>query len=100
MYLKGEGVVQDDTVAFRLFNLAAKLGDANAQFTVGWMYGTGAGVTEDLLQAYIWWDIAATGGNEGAKRNLDLLQQSPSPDENKEAHKLAEECVRSKYEDC
>ena len=39
---------------------ASEQGDAEAQFNLGLAYETGRGVPKDYVQAYAWYNIAAT----------------------------------------
>ena len=49
----GEGVERDPERAARLYCDAARLGDAEAQFNLGWMYANGRGVERsDATAAY------------------------------------------------
>ncbi|HKY02790.1 MAG TPA: lytic transglycosylase, partial [Burkholderiales bacterium] len=43
----GEGVTKDQIKAAALYCEAAKLGDAEAQYALGWMYANGRGVERD-----------------------------------------------------
>jgi len=48
-------------------------GYAYAQFNLGVAYGTGAGVPEDDVLAYMWANLGAAQGNENAAELKDLL---------------------------
>jgi len=52
----------DYAKAAALYHQAANLGNAKAQSGLGGMYQTGHGVPQDLVKAYIWYRIAASGG--------------------------------------
>lgn len=52
---------------------AAKQGDVNAQFDLGWKYSHGEGVTKDYQQAANWYRKAAEQGLAEAQFNLGLL---------------------------
>ena len=39
------------------------------------MYGTGQGVPEDYVLAYMWWNLAAAQGHEGAQSNKDIIEE-------------------------
>tara|TARA_A100001037_G_C15100379_1_gene613674 strand:- start:424 stop:714 length:291 start_codon:yes stop_codon:yes gene_type:complete len=45
-----------------------------AQSKLGEIYATGEGVLEDYVQTYAWWSIAATQGNENAKKNKGIVK--------------------------
>jgi hypothetical protein len=55
------------------FIVAAKQGDANAQYGLGWCYETGKGVTKDYSQAVFWHKKAAEQGNANAQYSLGLI---------------------------
>ena len=54
----GRGIPQDDAEAVRRYRLAAQQGHAAAQYNLGIMYGTGRGVPQDYVAAYMWLDLA------------------------------------------
>ncbi|MCC8100144.1 MAG: cell envelope integrity protein TolA, partial [Clostridiales bacterium] len=53
--------------AFTLFEKAARLGDADAQYNLGVCYNNGIGVTEDKAKAADWWEQAARQGHAVAQ---------------------------------
>jgi hypothetical protein len=53
---------------------AAERGDPKAQFTLGWYYYIGHGVTHDKSIAVEWYKRAAQKGHPEAKRLLELIQ--------------------------
>ena len=72
MYLKGEGVPQNDKTAIKWYTLAAKQGDAFAQYNLGQMYRKGEGVPQDDKTAVKWYRLAAEQGVAAAQFNLGL----------------------------
>ena len=52
---------------------AAEQGDANAQFNLGLMYGTGRGVRQDEAEAVRWFRLAAEQGNASAQVSLGFM---------------------------
>ena len=56
----------------------ADRGDAAAQFNLGFMYETGAGVPQDDREAVRWWRLAADQGNAEAQSAL-LLPPGVAP---------------------
>ena len=56
----------DYATALREWEPLAKQGDADAQYNLGLMYANGEGVLQDNLYAHMWWNIAASQGNENA----------------------------------
>ena len=91
MYEKGQGVPLDDGAAVRWwYRKAAEQGDASAQNNLGSMYADGRGVPQDYVQAQMWWNLAAAG-NEGARKNRDIVVKLMTPAQIAEAERLARE---------
>ena len=59
--------------AFPVCSRAAKQGDADAQFRLGWMYDTGEGVTENDREAVKWFRLVAEQGDAIAQFNLGQI---------------------------
>ena len=53
---------------------AAKQGQAEAQYTLGFMYAKGEGVPQDDAEAYSWFAVAVADGHEHAKDNLAMVK--------------------------
>lgn len=66
-YEHAEGVPRDYQRAAALYCKAAKLGDADAQYALGWMYANGRGVTRDDAIAAQIFSLAADRGHVAAK---------------------------------
>ncbi len=64
----GEGVPRDVLRAAELYCKAAYLGDAEAQFSLGWMYANGRGIPRDNRMASLFFAMAAEQGHEYAKK--------------------------------
>lgn len=73
-YEHGEGVTKDSKRAVALYCKAARLGDAEAQFSLGWIYANGRGVPHDDASAASLFEMAAKQGHEYAKNMLAHLQ--------------------------
>lgn len=56
--------------AFRLWQLLAQQGDAEAQYNLGVMYEKGQGVEQNYQQAVAWYQKAANQGDAEAQFNL------------------------------
>ena len=69
-YEHGEGVAKDPLRAFELYCEAARLGDADAQFSLGWMYANGRGLTRDDSLASLFFEMAAAQGHAQARAML------------------------------
>jgi hypothetical protein len=73
-YEHGEGVTKDPKRAVALYCKAARLGDAEAQFSLGWIYANGRGVPHDDSSAASLFERAAKQGHEYSKRMLAHMQ--------------------------
>jgi len=74
----GEGVVRDPVEAAALYCKAARLGDASAQFNLGWMYANGRGVERSDATAAFFFHAAAEQGWEQAQRMLATVGGPPT----------------------
>jgi soluble lytic murein transglycosylase-like protein len=72
-YEHGEGVARDPSRAVELYCTAARLGDAEAQYSLGWMYANGRGVVRDDGVAALFFARAAAQGHEHASRMLRFV---------------------------
>ena len=72
-YEHGEGVPKDQLQAAALYCEAARRGDAEAQFLLGWMYANGRGVSRDDGAAASLFALAASSGHVYAKKTLQFL---------------------------
>jgi transglycosylase-like protein with SLT domain/Sel1 repeat-containing protein len=72
----GEGVPRDVRRAAELYCEAAHLGDAEAQFSLGWMYANGRGIPRDNRMASLFFAMAAEQGHEYAKKMLAFVGPS------------------------
>jgi TPR repeat protein len=100
MYHYGLGVTENHAEAVKLYRLAAKQGDADAQSNLGIMHANGDGVPQSNVRAYIWWSVAAAQGQEDAKRNRGLVTERLTPDQLTQAQQIATRCIDSDYQDC
>jgi TPR repeat protein len=80
MYDSGRGVPQNLATAVRLWLRAAKHGNLDALNNLGAAYALGRGVSTDDVQAFKWFDLAASAFPEGdqedraaAVRNRDIV---------------------------
>ena len=63
----------DYATALRLTRVHAALGEAVAQFNLGFMYDQGKGVPQDYAKAIEWYRMAAEQGDASAQNNLGLI---------------------------
>ncbi len=68
-----KGVDKDPKQSFFWFRKAAYQGDPQAQRQVGFVYREGQGVTQDKIEAYKWFSLAAKGGEATGKMYMDSL---------------------------
>ena len=67
---------QDQAAAFRHYQRAAELGNAEGQALLGVIYERGwAGVPRDINRAVAWYEKAAKQGHAGAELNLGVLYE-------------------------
>jgi TPR repeat protein len=57
---------------FAVYQRSAESGDVRGQFILGHVYGTGAGVTKDLEQAFFWFHKAALQGHALAQLAIGI----------------------------
>ena len=73
-YIDGVGVKQSDKKAIELFEMAAKRGDATAQFCLGLYYDEGKrGVTQSTTSAIEFYTLAAAQGFVRAQSSLGTI---------------------------
>ena len=73
MYRDGEGVPKSIKTAVKWYTLAAKQGNAGAQFNLGLSYENGKGVPKDYKTAVKWYRLAAEQGNAYAQGQLSSM---------------------------
>jgi localization factor PodJL len=66
-------MTRDPALAARLFERAAQIGYAPAQFRLGSLFEKGAGIGRDVALARYWYERAAESGNVRAMHNLAVL---------------------------
>ena len=59
MFQNADGVPENKIEALRWFELAAKQGDADAQYNLAWMLQDADGVPENKVEALKWFELAA-----------------------------------------
>ena len=79
MYANGDGVPEDNAVAFKWFRKAAEQGLPDAQNVLGLMYAAGKGTPRDDIAALVWFNLAARTGNEDAKKNREIAEGLVGP---------------------
>ena len=62
------------------------------------MYYDGEGVSQDYIQAHMWFSLAATQGDEAGHKNHDLAAERMTPDDILKAQALAREWMEKHSE--
>ncbi|MDU8913859.1 tetratricopeptide repeat protein [Aestuariicoccus sp. MJ-SS9] len=75
IYLKGQGVPQNEAEALRWFKLAADQGHAFGQYALAVMYRNGYGVPQDYSEALKWLRLAAKQGEAEAQLALGSMYE-------------------------
>ena len=75
----GEGVPRNPDRAVELYCQGARLGDAEAQYRLGWIYANGRGVKRDDGLASYFFALAAQQGHEYATRMLRQVGDEAAP---------------------
>lgn len=78
-YENGEGVPRNPTLAATLYCAAARRGDAQAHYHLGWMYANGRGLERNDAIAAYFFRAAAQQGLDAATRMLKVVG-SPTPE--------------------
>lgn len=72
----GEGVPRDPARAVELYCVAARAGNAEAQYSLGWIYANGRGVPHDEAIAASFFALAAESGHAYAARMLARMPEA------------------------
>ena len=66
---------------------AGEQGDAWAQYNLGGMYDDGKGVTQDMIAANMWFNIAMKNRNKEATNHRDIVAKKLSAEQLEKAEK-------------
>ena len=90
IYANGDfGVPKDDTEAVMWYRKAAEQGNAYAQYVLGLKYELGEGVSQDYVEAYMWFNIAESNDDKQAKETRDKLLPKMSQEQIAEAQTMS-----------
>ena len=78
-YEHGEGVPKDPVRAASLYCDGARNGDAEAQFSLGWMYANGRGVPRSDEMAAYFFKLAVEKGHIQAQKMLRFVGETAAP---------------------
>lgn len=82
MYLMGAGVTHDAAQGLKWLSVSANQGNSDSQVLLGLVYLQGnGGVARDLVQADVWFRLAASGGDPLAPRQTDAIEKQMTPEE-------------------
>jgi TPR repeat protein len=84
-------IPEDYGKAREWYEKSAAQGDANAQFYLGLMSAFGRGAPLNLVQAHMWYSLAAGNGHARAALQRNDLAKEMKPAEIAEAQKRAQE---------
>ena len=73
---------------------------ALAQYQLGEMYNNGQGVKQNLVAAFMWYEIAAYRGIDEAENSRNLIAKQMTPTQVETAQNLARECVSKNFKNC
>lgn len=76
----GDGVKRDEVAAAKLYCRAARYGDAEAQYSLGWMLTNARGIQRNDAEAAHMFAAAAEQGMEQAQNMLDKMGGTPLGD--------------------
>lgn len=77
-YEHGEGVARNPARAVQLYCEGARMGDSEAQYSLGWMYANGRGIARDDAMAAYFFGLASKQGHAHAERMLKYVGESAS----------------------
>ncbi len=90
MYYTGNSVPQDQKQAVAWFRKAAEQGHAEAQHALGLMYRYHvAGMPQDVVIAYMLWNLAAASGNANATEQRASVARQMTQEQIEEAQALS-----------
>ena len=78
----------------------AKSGNSVAQYALGRLYERGEGVLQDFEAAYVWLNIAASNGFNGASDRRNIVGQALNSNQRQLASEWSKRCKESNYQDC
>jgi TPR repeat protein len=94
-FYEGELVTKNLATARRLFDAAAKQGQVDAMFNLGAMEINGEGGPADLAMAYVWLNLAKSGGHASADAALKTVAPRLSAQERARADAILKPAAKS-----
>ena len=99
LYLKGQGVPRDDSLAVAWFTKAAERGDRDGQANLATLYEAGRGIARDLKRAYMWRLVSIRGTSLEQSAQLRELALGMDEMEVAEARRSASDWVAAQRSD-
>jgi TPR repeat protein len=99
-YQHGRNVIVNYTEAVRLYRLSAKHGHIHGMYNLAYMYREGKGIEQDIIYAYMWFNLAGEAGNSAAKGQREILSEKMTTKELRIAQELSQKCLDSNYKKC
>ncbi len=93
----GPNLPVDYGEAARWYHRAAEQGETTAQYALGLLYSVGRGVPQDLVYAYMWWNVATFLGDSWAGKR-DKIAESMTVEQIAEAERLTREWLEAHSE--
>lgn len=81
--------ISDADMALGYYQPLAEQGEPYAQLTIGEIYMEGAGVEQDLIQAYAWFSVALYQGVDEAEAIIDHLLSKLSAEDQAQAKAMS-----------
>ncbi|MDA8031528.1 MAG: hypothetical protein MPK62_10485 [Alphaproteobacteria bacterium] len=82
------------------YRIAAEQGNVAAQRSLGVLYVKGNGVPQNYIYAHMWYNLAASNGDEQAGEWRDSVASAMTPEQIAEAQALAAACLKNDYKGC
>ena len=87
----------DYETALKEWKELAEKGNVAAQKDLGFMYSKGQGVALDYAQAFAWYTVAVSQGNEAARRSREIISEEMSQDKIARGKELAKQLYKDVY---
>ncbi|MDH4409681.1 MAG: hypothetical protein QE273_08695 [Verrucomicrobiales bacterium] len=78
------------------YRALAEQGDSQAQWSLGVCYALGEGVPEDVVTAYMWFNLSSAQGDEDSKLRKDELTERMTREQIAEGQKMSREWLEKR----
>ena len=89
--------LKDYDAAFKAFLIAARAGDTTAQYNLAVMNAKGEGAPKNIINAYMWVDVAVKNGVEEGRDLRNELLKDMSSQQVFKAQTLINQCTENVY---